>query len=261
MYKRLPYLALAMVPLVIAAPLRASPPLGAVVQSWHYDPQTHMVTFQVVNMSHKDITAYNISIKETYVDGHVNSHELMVDSSGALAVIQEVQGTADEENLRKSVGDGVLHPGASREEINGAQPGLQNFEAVVDVVAYADQTAEATNNDAFQRLVSHRKVTVATRQAANDIIRAALANANDPDPAATAAKEIRDRITVWKAQKHATIDFEQGVADGIADELQAISSQRLANKRDALTHFLTKSETRITALSPHTKLTKIGGQS
>src|SRR6266571_2073836 len=157
----------------------------------------------------------------------------------------------------------LLHPhhGASRKEIIGVQPGLQNFEAVVDVVAYADQTAEATNNDALQRLLSHRKVTLSSRQAANDIIKAALADPNDSDPAATAAKKIQDRITAWNAQKHTTLDFEPGIAQGIVDELKGISSQLLSDKRDALTQYLAKSEKRNEALSPHVNLTKIGGQS
>jgi len=42
-----------------------SPPIGAVVQTWHYDPTTNQVTLTIANMSHKDITAYNITIKET----------------------------------------------------------------------------------------------------------------------------------------------------------------------------------------------------
>jgi hypothetical protein len=260
MLKRLPYLML-MLFLVLAVPLRASPPIGAVVQTWHYDPQANIVTAQVVNVSHKDITGYNISIKETYADGHVSSHELMTDTAGALAFIQEVQGTANEDNVRKQLGDGLFHPGESRKEIIGVQPGLRNFEAVVDVVAYADQTAEATtNNDALQRLLSHRKVTLTSRQAANNIIKAALADPNDSDPAATAAKKIQDRITVWNAQKHTTLDFEPGEAQGIVDELKGISSQQLTDKRHGLAQYLAKSERRITTLSPHANLTKIGDQ-
>jgi hypothetical protein len=240
--------------------LQASPPIGAVVQTWHYDPQANTITAQVVNVSTKDITGYNISIKETYAGGRVNSHELMTDAVGALAFLQEVQGTANEDNARKQLGDGLFHPGVSRKEIIGVQPGLQNFEAVVDVVAYADQTAEATNNDALQRLLSHRKVTLTSRRAANDIIKAALANPNDSDPAATAATKIQERINVWNAQRHTTLDFAPGEAQGIIDELKEISSQRLSDKRNALTQFLAKSEKHITTLSPHANLTKIAGQ-
>src|SRR5260370_30911676 len=44
------------------SPLRASPPIGAVVQTWHYDPVTKQLTIRVVNTSRKDITPFNISV-------------------------------------------------------------------------------------------------------------------------------------------------------------------------------------------------------
>ena len=259
MIKRLPYLIALLLLAGLTVPLRASPPIGAVVQIWHYDPQTNLVTATVVNVSHKDITAYNISIKETYADGHVNSHELLCEHAGMAVFVQEFKGTADEANIRKQFGDGLFHPGESRNEIIGVQPGLQNFAAVVDVVAYTDQTAEATNNDALQRLLEERKASAASTRMANEIIQAALADPNDANPAATAATKIQDRITVWKAQKHTTVEFEPGVAKGVVDELKAISSHPLTDKRSALTQYLAKSEKRLAAFSPHANLTKIGG--
>jgi hypothetical protein len=259
MLKRLPYLMLMLFLAILAVSLRASPPIGAVVQTWRYDPQTNLVTATVVNLSHKDITAYNISIKETYADGHVNNHELLCEFAGMMAFVQEFNGTPDEADIRKQFGDGLFHPGGSRNEIIGVQPGLQNFEAVIDVVAYTDQTAEATNNPALQRLLEGRKASLASTQMANQIIQAALADPKDADPAATAAKEIQDRITVWKAQQHTTVDLEPGVAKGVVDELRAISSHPLTDKRNALTQYLTKSEKRLATFSPHAELTKIGG--
>jgi hypothetical protein len=237
----------------------SAPVTGAVVQTWHCDPQTNLVTATVVNVSHKDITAFNISINETYADGHANSHELLEEYAGLMVFVQEAKGTPDEADIRKQFGDGLFHPGESRNEIIGVQPGLQNFEAVVDVVAYTDQTADATNNDGLQRLLEERKASVASTQMANEIIQAALADPNDADPAATAAKEIQDRITVYKAQQHTTVDFEPGVAKGVVDDLRAISSRPLTDKRNALTQYLTKSEKRLATFSPHAELTKIGG--
>lgn len=226
------------------------------MQTWHYDPQTNLVTATVVNTSHKDITAFNIAIKETYADGHVNNHELLEEYAGTMVFVQEAKGTADEADVRKQFGDGLFHPGESRKEIIGVQPGLQNFEAVVDVVAYTDQTAEATNNDGLQRLLEERKASVASTRMANEIIQAALADPNDADPAATAAKEIQNRITVWKAQKHTTVDFEPGVAGGVVEELRVISSRPLTDKRNALTQYLAKSEKRLATFSPHAELRK-----
>jgi hypothetical protein len=252
--KRLPYLMLFLA--MLAVSLQASPPIGLVVQTWRYDPQANIVTATVVNLSHKDITAYNISIKETYADGHANSHELLCEYAGMMAFVQEFKGTADEANIRKQFGDGLFHPGESRNELIPVQPSLQNFEAVVDVVAYTDQTAEATNNDALQRLLEERKASVASTRMANEIIQAALTDPNDADPAATAAKEIQDRITVWKAQTHTTVEFDPGVAKGVVEELRKISSHPLTDKRNALTQYLTKSEKRLATFSLHAALTK-----
>ena len=246
------------VALLLSANLARSAPIGAVVQTWHYDPQTNVVTVQIVNMSHKDITGYNLALKETYADGHVNSHEQLVDFVGRLKFLQDIKGTADEARIRKQMGDGLFHPGETRTELFRVKPGLKDFEAVVDVVAYADQTSEATNSDGLQRLTGHRKEEVASTQIAVQIIKAALADPNDADPAATAAGKIQARITAWKAQKHTTLDLETGTLQNMVNELNGISS-RSNDKRDALTKYLAKSEQGITTLSPHADLTKTGG--
>jgi len=64
--------------------LHASPPNGAVVQTWSYDPRTNTVTLKIVNTSHKDITAFNIAIKETYANGHVEEHEMLEELVGKI---------------------------------------------------------------------------------------------------------------------------------------------------------------------------------
>jgi hypothetical protein len=76
-----------------------------------------------------------------------------------------------------------------------------------------------------------------------------MADPNDPDPAATAAKKIQERITLWKAQKHTTLDLDMGTLQGVVDDLKGISHR--TNKRDALNQYLVKSEQKIETLSPH----------
>ena len=81
---------------------------GAVVQQWNYDP-THnppLVTVKIVNNSHKDITAFNIAIKEIYANGHVDKHEVLEEFLGKIIAFKEVQGTANEANFRNYYGDG-----------------------------------------------------------------------------------------------------------------------------------------------------------
>lgn len=100
-------------------------------------------------MSHKDATGYNIALEETYADGHVDEHELQVDFSGVRRFLESLKGNPEEARIRKEMGDGLFHPGEVREERIHVQPGLKEFHAEVDVVAYADQTSEATNIVAY----------------------------------------------------------------------------------------------------------------
>jgi hypothetical protein len=241
--------------------LLASPPICAVVQTWSYDPKTNSVTLKVVNTSHKDITAFNIAIKETLADGRVDKGEMLEDLVGKILAAKELQGdhSRGAEAFRRLYGDGAFHPGEVRDEIVGVQPGFQNIEAVVDVVAYVDGTAEATNNDALERIIDERQAAIASQKIITEVIQTALADPNDTDPAMTAAKKIQDRATIWKAQQHTKIDLETVPLESIADELKTVSSRNV-NKRDALKQILNREEARMSVLSVHAALVKTGGQ-
>jgi hypothetical protein len=39
-----------------------------------------------------------------------------------------------------------------------------------------------------------------------------MADPTDADPAVTAAKKTQERITLWKAHKHTTLDLDMGLA-------------------------------------------------
>src|SRR6184192_3911103 len=130
-----------------------------------------------------DITAFNMSIKETYANGHVYKHEVLEEFLGTIIALKEVQGKANEANFRKYYGDGVLHPGAVWDEKLPVQPELTDYQAVVDVVTYMDGTAESTNDDALGRIMEERLATVDSQKIAIEIIKSALGDANDPTPA------------------------------------------------------------------------------
>jgi hypothetical protein len=198
-----------------------SPPIGAVVQTWHYEPQTNIVTLKIVNASHKDITAFNIAIKETYADGRVEQHEMLEELIGKIVRAKELQGdtTRGAESFRKLYGDGAFHPGEVRDEKLGVQPGLKDYQAVIDVVAYMDATADANNNDALGRIIDERQSTAASQRIVTEAIRNALADNNDNDPSTTAAKKIQDRATVWRAQQHTKLDLDAGRLESMASEL------------------------------------------
>jgi hypothetical protein len=238
--------------------LHALPSIGAVVQTWHYDPATNMVTLKIVNVSHKDITAFNIAIKETYADGHVEEHEMLEELVGKILAAKELQGdhSRGAEAFRNMYGDGALHPGEVHDELMGVQPGLNKVEAVVDVVTFIDGTAQSNNKDALGRIVEERQATVDSQKIATEIIQAALADPNDPDPSMTAAKKIQDRATVWNAQQHTKLDLDTVLLESIANELKTAS--RSVNKRDALQQIVNREQARSSVLSVHAAV-KAGG--
>jgi len=210
-----------------------------------------------VNNSHKDITAFNISIKETYANGHVDKHEVLEEFLGKIIAVKEAQGTAHEADFRTYYGDGTLHAGAVWDEKLPVQPDLTDYQAVVDVVAYVDGTAESTNDDALGRIVEERQATAASKKIVTEVIQTALADANDTAPEMTAARKMQDRATVWKAQRHTKLDLDDHYLQSIAKELKALSSRNV-NKRDTLNQILNREKLRMSISAVHESLVKTG---
>jgi hypothetical protein len=239
-----------------AQSLRASPPIGAVVQTWHYDPQSNMVTLKILNTSHKDITAFNIAIKETYANGRAEQHELLEELIGKIIAAKELQGTAGEESFRKRYGDGAFHPGELRDEPMPVQPGLSDYQAVIDVVTYSDGTADSANDAALERIVDGRKASAASQKMASEIIKTALADPNDPDPAMTAARKIQAQASARRGS-HTKMDVDPVLLDQIAREFKIASSRD--DKRDAAKQLTDREDARVSILSVHAAVTKNGG--
>ena len=71
---------------------------------------------------------------------------------GKILMAKELQGTAEGESFRKQFGDGGFHPGEVRDDKLPVQPGLINYQAVIDVVnlhrrhgGYRQQCCVGTN--------------------------------------------------------------------------------------------------------------------
>lgn len=190
MYKRLPYLALAMLSLAFATSQRAGP-LGAVLVSWDIDSSKNTVTLHMVNNSGKDITFYNVSIKETYATGGINEHQYSQEMPNVSFLFNDPT-YPHHESLREHYhgGNGTWQAGTIKNTVIPVSPGLTEFQAVIDAVTYDDNTAETTNTDALQRELGNRKGAAEMLRATNEVIRKALANTADKSPHETAAKEI-----------------------------------------------------------------------
>lgn len=235
----------------LVIPLKAaSPPIGAVVESWSIDTQNHTVTLHIFNSSAKEITAYNIKIRETY-GSRVNEHEFSTDTVALMFNIDENAGTPRGEELQRRYGkNGTFAPSSNHDEVIVVQPGLTDFSAVMDTVIYADKTAESTNPDGLKRLLDARARFATTIQAGNDIIQKALANPDDPNPDQTALAQIEAFQNKGNHQAEAGA-FYQIKADLKGAAIAApLHGQSI---RDYLNNYVAKRNERATKLLEHSK--------
>jgi hypothetical protein len=245
--------------LVFVSQLKASPPIGAVVQSWHYDLQTRMLTVVIANTSGKDITAYNMSINETFADHSVTSHEHLVDMLSAVMLVQRAKGTPDEDRIQRKFGNGTLAAYQTRDELFGpCDEAVTDFQATIDVVAYADGTAEATNAPALDRLREHRNAELRSYQKAKQIINEVLADSTIQNPAEEAAARLRKFLTDWSAQPHYSVDIERGVIEAVIRDLNGapriIAGRHLSGEPEFLQQYLEEKDQYMSLVSKHAQL-------
>jgi hypothetical protein len=224
---------------------RASPPTGAVAQTWNYDAATKVLTLQVVNTSGKDITAYHIFLTVTYADGSVDSHSM---SEDYLPLMVSASISAGDE-FRSRWGNGTFAVGTKKEKVvlNPAPKDVGNVNAVVDVVVYADQTADVQNEDAFNHLIAVRKGMLLAVQQANNVARE---SETATDPKAAAATEMERLANVAKGRNGAATDPET-YTDMFLHELS--SNVRSASD---LEEFTRHNKIKIGVITPHTQLKK-----
>lgn len=231
--------------LLLVIPLRAAPPLGARVVDWTIDAAANTVTLHMVNSSGKEITAYNIKVRETY-GPNVNEHELSRDTVALMFNIQELAGTDKADRLRQmyQANNGTWEAGKTRNELLHVQPGLTDFSAVIDTVIYSDKTSEATNADGLKRLLDARASFANTIQAGNAIIQKALANPNDPNPHETALKQIEG------------LGGNAGALRELSEDLKRVSTAAPAHGqsiREYLNDYVAKRNERAARLLEHAK--------
>jgi hypothetical protein len=150
-----------------------APPGGVVIQTWHYDPATGFTTIRVNNVSGKSITAFDINLVMKFADGTKTTSD---STTELLPLMVAIQGNPE----LGSNGDGSFAAGTSYDKRLGG-PGSKavvDLIAVVDMVAYADGTADVQNKRAFDRIVAKRQGDVLAMQKINDTINQSLTSSN-----------------------------------------------------------------------------------
>jgi hypothetical protein len=230
---------------------------GVVIESWHYDRQQKTLTLHLVNRSKKDVTAFNISIAERYADGSTD----YVD--GRPNDIHDHQIMEDMLNLLINAGQGkAFAAGTTHDYVMGEVKDISDVEAVVDVVAYADGTADVLNNErAFRNLMAERKGPLLAMEKVNDVIKRALADPMVSDPVSAALNELLPFAESLdaKTKNGSPEDPEVSEARSLQGDIRSLAQMQQEKmtgtaEREWLTRYVEYQEKRIALLSPHANL-------
>jgi len=176
------------------APVQTVP----VVVTWDYEAQHKMLTLHLVNNTGKDITAYNISIAERYADGSTNyadgrpndihDHQHMRDLLNVMINVQYAKW--DWNAFGGKYGNGTFPAGARRDQAIQESKDISDVDAVVDMVAYADATADVQNEQAFRQLLAVRKGQLRAMEKADEITKRVLADLKVDSPISAVLAEL-----------------------------------------------------------------------
>lgn len=243
MYKRLPYLALAVLSLAFATSMRAAPP--EVTHSWTYNSTTKAVTIHLQNSSGKDITGYAMSVTIKHPDGSADTSEMISDYLPEIANI-----AASDPGTQN--GNGTFAAGTSTDTPVPQTKEVTNVIIVLDVIAYVDGTAEVHNKEVFNHILAMRKGLLLANQQASQAITKALTS---PDPKTTAVRELKRLANVAKA--HDPKSYPDPNTDPnyyIETFLRQMISETETGDLDGLAK---ENQAKLAAIAPHTQLKEV----
>ena len=211
-----------------------SAPIGIAIQNSHYD-KTKLgseLSIDLFNTTHKDITAFVISTKDGQTE--VDLLPLIISVNEAAANGNELYANG------QRVLNGAFLPGEVRTQtVSSSSP-----DATVTVVAYADGTAQATDQQAFADLMEHRQGRLLALQKVNEVIEKSLSDPTVKDHHSAIQAELKQLALTYKNQNDSLLLYE-----GMHLETSVIP----LNDAD-LPAFVESRQKRIALLSPHTKL-------
>ncbi len=264
---------------------------SVVIESWRYDPLQKTLTLHLVNRSNKDVTAFNISIAEKYADGStdyvdgrpnsIGDHQVMEDMLGAVIQRQltkddgrkhgvawtgAVAGPVPPVRYQDTVvaeGNGMLAAGSTHDYMNPEAKDIADIEAVVDVVAYADGTADVQNDRAFRNLLAERKGPLLAMQKVVEVIKQVLADPMVTNPVDSVIQQLTPLVdSADKMQNLPPEEAESNVGMHVQNDLtnfqmvqrSQIWFQMNMTEREWLTHYVEQHEKRIALMAPHANL-------
>ena len=231
---------------------------GLVVQSRNYNPETKNVTLTLVNVSGKDIIAYNISTSDSSTDllGRPNLPGEQLHDSLGLLILEQMTGEKPPKDYGPGLGPpGIFAAGTTRSVILGAKE-----IAVVDLVIYADATAEVLNEHAFSQVVVIRTGQLMAMKKVSEAIHRVLEDATITNPNAAAVEGLKRELVETKKLNNpekAEGNRAEGLRSAIADLERYQQPNYFRNggtERDHLKEYVEDLDKRIALILPHTQL-------
>jgi hypothetical protein len=235
--------------------------------TWNYYPQPKSLVLHLVNNSGKNITSYNISVKNKYTDGTHDDPCCLQHQYNMLNRQIEIETAKDpvaQERRERELGDGVMFAGAARDVVLHETKDVSDVEAVADVVFYSDATFDEQNADTFRLMLAQRQRRLLTIKKVISAIDGALANKADDHPSAAALAELT-KIEVEQTVKYAVYqtgmqyDPEKGLQFQLMLDIQNLqhyvqADQKGTTERDRLTQYGEFLKSEVEALTPHCHL-------
>jgi hypothetical protein len=240
---------------------------GPVAVTWSYYPQPKSLVLHLVNTSGKNITSYNISVKNKYTDGTHDDPCCLQHQYNMLNRQIEIETAKDpvaQEGRERELGDGVMFAGVTRDVVLHETKDVSDVEAVADVVFYSDATFDEQNVDAFRLMLAQRQRRLLTIKKVISAIDGALANKADDHPSAAVLAELT-KIQVEQTVKYAVYqtgmqyDPEKGLQFQLMLDIQNLqhyvqAEQKGTTERDRLTQYGEYLRKEVEALTPHCHL-------
>ena len=244
---------------LVAPTLRAQrQETGLVIQSWKYNPETKELALNLVNLSGKDIIAYNISDSDGSTDLYGRPNPPGEHLEEMLGVLINAQMSGKEPV--KDQPYGIFGAGGTRTLILGAKD--ISVKAVVDLVVYADGTAEVLNQHAFSQIVAIRKGYLMAMQKVSKAVKQALADPTIANPGAAAVEELKRELAEAEklnnpevAEGNEKMELQNAVAD--LERFQQPGFLRSFTVRDHLQQYVEDMDKRIALTAPHCQIRKL----
>lgn len=245
-------------------------PKVPVAVTWNYYPQPKTLVLHLTNNSGKDITAYNVSIRNKYADGTHDDQCCGLQSSseflGGLIAAQMAKDTPSEQFADR--GNNTFTAGATRDQTILETKDISSVDAVVDVAVYADGTKDVENSDALKRIWAGRQRELLAMQKIDQIVQNALADQTNEHPSAAALTELTAytvqmaKYTVeMRGREESINDIQQGQEAYLDNGIQTLRNMQQprgkTTERERLAKYAESLKKQIELMSPHCALMTI----